>query len=144
MGIFDIFKKKGEKQSTNQKRAEEKRNYLNIYYHDYSLEEGIDGNHPKKVTQDSGLEYFKKLTNDRDNFIGFTDNKNKSIQFAQEEEGKWLVDIPNPPSFINFQQYADFNECIGIIKTIFQMEKVIEFPKMVKVNIMEETLDDVL
>lgn len=54
------------------------------------------------------------------------------------------IAIPNPPSFINDQQFANSEECLKIISTIFERNKIVSFPEMRKVDIMNETLEEKL
>ncbi len=138
MGLFDFLKKDKNNQQNRETVG------IKLFYYDNNFDEGIKSNAAEETKQDIALNFFKELSKDSHSFIGFEDSINKCIQFAWQEKDIWLVDIPNPPDFINFQQYANEAECIAIIKTVYKTQKITKLPKMVKVKIMEETLEDVL
>ncbi len=89
------------------------------------------------------LTEFYELSDEKGSFFGIKTKKGV-IQFAWEDEDNWLVDLPNPPSFLNPQRYASYDECVEIIKSIFKGILPENVDGLVKVKIMEETLDTVL
>ncbi len=117
---------------------------MKVFYQDYVIDEGIESNDPREADLSFALELFYELTDDKDNFYGIIDSEERCIQFAWESQDKWLVDIPNPPDFMNYQKYADYDECVDMIKRVYELGKVIQFEGMIKVDIMKETLDEKL
>ncbi|MET4083230.1 hypothetical protein ABIB40_003199 [Pedobacter sp. UYP30] len=117
---------------------------MKIYYHDYYTDEGIDTYNPREADLPYTLDIFYNLTDEENNFFGIVDGNNRCIQFAWENQDKWLVDIPNPPSDLNYQTYADYDGCIAMIKDVYQLNKVVRFEGMVEVDAMKETLNEVL
>lgn len=117
---------------------------MKLFYYDAYLDEGIESDEANKTNYNEAIVYFYNLTDEEGGFLGLTDNHNQSIQFLWISQDKWLVDIPIPPDFKNPQQYADHDECIEIIKKVYELDKVISFETMKIVDTMNETLDDVL
>ena len=117
---------------------------MKIFYHNYKTQQGIPSDNSQSATVSQTLEIFSGLNAETDNFLGIIDNADKSIQFILEAEDKWLVDIPNPPDFINDQQFGTYEECIKIITKIYNENIVVPLHGMKKVDIMNETLDEVL
>lgn len=117
---------------------------MKIYFHNYITREGIPSENPQNQHLLEALEIFSSLNYSTENFFGIIDPSDKTIQFVLEDENKWLVDITNLPSLVNDQQFANFAECIEIITKTFDENKVNIFPKMIKVDIMNESLQDLL
>lgn len=117
---------------------------MKIFFHNYATRQGIASDTPQTGSVFQALEIFSTLNSSTENYFGIIDDSEKTIQFVLEAENKWLVDIPNLPDFINDQQFADDEKCIEIINKIFEANKIIVFPEMRKVNIMNETLDEKL
>ena len=122
---------------------------MKVFYENYSLEKGISGENALLTNEKFVLDLFyefldESLELEQDSFLGIIDENNTTLQFIALED-KWLVEIPNPPSLINYQMYVNYGEeCIDLIKECFAFGKVKVFPDMVKVDIMNESLDDVL
>lgn len=116
---------------------------MKIYYHDYYMDEGIDANEPREVDLALALELFYELTDEENNFFGITDDNNeKCIQFLYMEQNMWLVDIPIPPDFINYQKKADYEECVSIIRNVFKEKKINPVAGMIRVDTMKTTFDE--
>lgn len=103
---------------------------------DNSLEEDLD--------LEQALAEFYYLTAIEGSFFGIVDSEEKCIQFAWLSKDKFLVDIPNPPDFINYQKYAGYEECVEMIKRVYALNEVVQFSGMVKVDINREGLDEML
>ncbi|MCW3166950.1 hypothetical protein OMO38_00280 [Chryseobacterium sp. 09-1422] len=117
---------------------------MKIYFHNYMTREGVPSDDPQYADLLQALEIFSGLNDSTENFFGIIDPSAKIIQFVLEAENQWLVEIPNLPSHVNDQQYANFAECIEIITSTFDENRVKIFPKMIKVDIMNESLQDLL
>ncbi|WP_461532115.1 hypothetical protein [Sinomicrobium sp.] len=118
---------------------------MKIYYWDYYSDEGIASDTPREADLEFALDVFYGLTDEEDNFFGVVDPKEKSIQFIFVEQDKWLVDIPSPPDFINHQKYADYDECIALIKAFYAGQDIPATNKgFCEVDVKTETLNDVL
>lgn len=90
------------------------------------------------------LTEFYELSDEMGTFFGIqTDNG--LIQFAWEDEDKWLVEVPNDSKNRKFlQRFATYDECVEIIKSIFEGVLPVNIKGLVHVKIMEETLSTVL
>lgn len=117
---------------------------MKIYFHNYVTREGIPSDNPQYADLQQAIEIYSSLNDSTENFFGIIDSSDKVIQFVLEAENQWLVEIPNLPGLINDQQFANFAECIEIITNTFDANKVKIFPKMIKVDIMNESLQDLL
>ena len=117
---------------------------MKVFYQDYTIDQGIESNDPREANLSLALEIFYELTDDENNFFGIEDSEERCIQFFWISQDKWLVDIPKPPDFINYQKYADYDECIEMIKRVYELNEVVQFAGMIKVDIMNESLDDKL
>ena len=116
---------------------------MKIYYHDYYIDKGIDANEPREVDLALALELFYELTDEENNFFGITDDNNeKCIQFLYMEQNTWIVDIPIPPDFINYQKKADYEECVSIIRNVFKEKKINPVAGMIRVDTMKTTFDE--
>ena len=63
------------------------------YYKNDGIEY-IDGTKPKEVTIEVALKEVDRLPTTEDNFIGFINEKEDTIQFSRYEEDSWLLDVP--------------------------------------------------
>ncbi len=117
---------------------------MKIFFHNYKTREGIPSDTPQIGNISQAFEIFSTLNSETENYFGIIDDADITMQFVLEAQDKWLVDIPNPPSFINDQQFANSEECLKIISTIFERNKIVSFPEMRKVDIMNETLEEKL
>lgn len=70
------------------------------------------------------------------------DNLSKQIPALNKIPYEGRLKVPNPLDFINDQQFADDEKCTEIINKIFEANKIVVFPEMRKVDIMNETLDE--
>ncbi len=116
---------------------------MKLYYTNYATGEGIDAENPIEVEAQYVVDTFLDLLDERDNFLGLIDDDGKCIQFINEDS-RWLMDIPNPPDFINQQTYLNDRECVNLIVDIVENNKISTNMKLYSVNTMEETLADVL
>ena len=122
---------------------------MKVFYENYGLEKGIPAEKAKMADEEYALSIFYEFLDEslglyQDSFLGIIDENDTTLQFMALED-RWLVEIPNPPSLINYQMYLDYGEeCIDLIKDCFALGKIEVLPGMVKVDIMNETLDDVL
>ncbi|MGF7108289.1 hypothetical protein [Treponema pedis] len=103
---------------------------IKVFYYDYALEHGID--EPRIVDLQTALQCFYELTDESDNFFGLVDDDDKCIQFMYLDTDEWLVDIPCPPDFVNWQKTADYDECVAIIKEVYKNNRIIPIRGMVK------------
>lgn len=117
---------------------------MKIYFHNYITRQGIPSEEAQNANVIQALEIFTSLNDSTENFFGITDDSEKTMQFLLEDEDRWLVEIPNLPSLINDQKFATFYECIEIITKIFEENKVSVLPGMIKVDIMNESLQDLI
>ncbi|QOW59968.1 hypothetical protein [Treponema pedis] len=103
---------------------------IKVFYYDYALEHGID--EPRIVDLQTALQWFYELTDESDNFFGLVDDNDRCIQFMYVDTDEWLVDIPCPPDFVNWQKTADYDECVAIIKEVYKNNRIIPIRGMVK------------
>jgi hypothetical protein len=96
------------------------------------------------LSEDGILDNFYNLYNEEGSFWGIEDNEGNILQFCWLYDNTWLVDIPVPPDFVNYQKKADYEECILIIRNILSDNKVNPVEGMVRVDTMNTTLDKVL
>ncbi len=97
---------------------------MKLFYQNYTTDTGVEGNTPIELDLHQVLEIFENLQLEEDNFLGLIDEKEKCIQFVNEGDNTWLVDIPNPPTFENLQAYATYDECVSLIKKIYKENKI--------------------
>jgi hypothetical protein len=62
---------------------------------------------------------FKKLPADKSSFLGLENTGGKILQFAWEDNDKWLIDIPDMDTMTTQQKFATGIECVQIIREIF-------------------------
>lgn len=117
---------------------------MKIFFHNYKTRQGIPSDDPQHANITQALEIFSTLSSETENYFGMIDDADKTIQFVLEANNRWLVDIPNPPEFINDQQFATDEECIEILIKLFERNKIVSFYGMKKVNILEETLEEII
>jgi len=89
------------------------------------------------LSEDAVIDSFYKLYDENGSFWGIEDNEGKILQFYWLYDDTWLVDIPVPPDFINYQKKADYEECILIIKNILKEKKINPVVGMIKVDTMK-------
>lgn len=94
------------------------------------------------LSLDTCVKEFLDLSKVEGSFLGIKDCNNKIIQFYYLQSDKLLADIPNPPSFINYQAWVNPEETIKMIYKIYEKQKVMLFPDMVKIDIKNSTLDE--
>ena len=104
------------------------------------LEDEIDIS-KEKLSEDEIIDSFYKLYDEDGSFWGIEDNEGKILQFCWLYSDTWLVDIPVPPDFINYQKKADYEECILIIKNVLKEKKVNPIAGMIRIDTMKTTLD---
>jgi len=84
------------------------------------------------------------LSDEEGSFLGIK-TKKKTIQFAYEDDDKWLVDIPyDMKNFICLQKYVNYDECTEIIRSIFYGTPPEKIEGLTKINIMSETLNEII
>ncbi len=111
-----------------------------VFLYDSELEyELLD----EELHLNEALTEFYELSEIEGSFFGVK-TLGEVIQFSWEDVDKWLIDLPNPPSFLNFQRYANYDECVETIKIVFNGVSPKEVKNLTKVNIKSETLDGVL
>ena len=113
---------------------------MKIFSFDPELDNSVDDD----LDLEEALEEFYYLTDVEGTFFGIEDSEERCIQFAWISQDKWLVDIPKPPDFVNYQKYADYDECVEMIKRVYELNEVVQFVGMIKVDTMNESLDDKL
>lgn len=116
---------------------------MKIFYTNYATNEEINSDNPIELDKQSIVDIFLNLVDSEESFLGLIDDTENIIQFVNEED-KWLLDIPNPPSFINKQAYLKDTQCLNLIIEILEKNKIEVNTTLYNVNIMEETLSEVL
>ncbi|RPD94297.1 hypothetical protein EGM88_12590 [Aureibaculum marinum] len=116
---------------------------MKVFYTNYATDKGIDSENAIEIDTQSVVDIFLDLVDSEDSFLGLVDENNNVIQFSNEEN-QWLLDIPNPPNFKNMQAYLKDTECLNLIVEILNKNKIKTNMKLYEVNIMEETLSEVL
>lgn len=105
---------------------------MKIFYWDYNLNEGIE--EPIKVDLQTALNLFYEVTEEPNNFFCVIDDNQKAIQFLCLDDDKWLVDIPSPPNFNNYQIKTDLEGCAYMIKEVFKQNRILIFEGMQRVQ----------
>lgn len=93
---------------------------------------------------EKALEKFYELSDEDGSFFGVSNNNDIVIQFAWVDDNKWLVDIPIEVGKYSLQKYANYDECVDLIKSFYQGKSITKIAGLHKVPIMEATLDEVL
>jgi len=93
------------------------------------------------LTEEEIINNFYELYDEQGSFWGIEDNAGKVLQFYWLYDETWLVDIPVPPDFINYQKKADYEECVLIIKNILKEKKINPIAGMIRVDTMKTTID---
>lgn len=106
---------------------------IKIFYYDYELDQGIED--PHVVDLQTALKLFYEITDEPNNFFGLVDSYDKCIQFIYLDNGEWLIDIPCPPDFLNWQKTTDYDECVHIIKEVYIANHIVNVKGMIKQNI---------
>ncbi len=88
-----------------------------FYYDELNNEEAND----KEATIEIALDDFYKLSDNEKSFFGIINKKGEVIQFTWEDEDTWLIDIPyDVENKKSLQKHGNYEECVRIIKLIFQ------------------------
>lgn len=75
-------------------KTSEVRSDTNLRFYKDDGKEYISAEAPKEVTLEIALTEIDKLSTIEGNFIGFTGEKEETIQFVRFEENAWLIDVP--------------------------------------------------
>lgn len=111
--------------------------YLYDAEYDYELQD-------EELNLQEALKEFYELSDGDGSFFGIK-TETKTTQFAWVADDKWLVDIPyDMEKRICLQKYADYDECVEIIKSVFSGIAPDKLIGLVKLNMMSETLDEIL
>jgi len=105
------------------------------------LEEDLDIS-KNRLSAEEIIKNFYELYDEQGSFWGIEDDDGTILQFYWLQDDIWLVDIPVPPTFINYQKKADYEECTLIIKNILKEKKVHTISGMIRVDTMKTTLDE--
>lgn len=114
---------------------------MKIFLYDTEIDNEVNDH---KAGLEEALDEFYALSDEDGSFFGIEDSNNKILQFSWEDDNKWLIDIPVEPGKYSLQKYANYEECIDLIKNFYQGEKPTEIAGLHQVYIMEFTLDEVL
>ncbi len=90
---------------------------MKYFFNNEKTGESIDT--PVEADLETVLNAFRNLPADRSSFLGLENNAGKILQFAWEDQNKWLVDIPDMQTMTAKQRFATDNDCIEIITGIF-------------------------
>ena len=93
---------------------------IKLFYYDFFLDDGIESENAIEVTFEKTLEKFYNLSEDERSFLGIKTNENTTIQFQWLKENMWLIDIPQIPKRGSLQKKCEYDECVNIIKSIFE------------------------
>ena len=85
-----------------------------------------------EYTIENILDDFYQMYDEKGAFWGIKDDCDRIIQFYWLEADMWLVDIPNPPLFKNYQKISRYDECVDIIKKVLREGKVVVIEGMVQ------------
>lgn len=98
---------------------------MKVFLYDVETDYEFDDSQTNDETDlETALDEFYNLSEEDGSFFGVIDEQDNCIQFVWEAQDKWLVDIPKPPSFLNLQKFADYDECVDIIKKYFTQKKL--------------------
>lgn len=97
-----------------------------------------------EVNLEKALDEFYELSEEDGSFFGLKDSSGNFIQFAWTSENKWLLDIPIEPPKLSLQRYANYDECVGIIKAAYEGKHYSEIQELYRIPVMETTLDEFL
>lgn len=111
--------------------------YLYDVESDYELQD-------EELNLEQAITEFYELSDLEGSFFGINTTK-EPLQFAWENDDKWLVDIPaDIEKMLCLQKYASYEECIEIIKSIFSGTNPKDIDGLVQLNMMTENLDEIL
>jgi hypothetical protein len=100
------------------------------------LEDDIDIS-KRALSEEFIVDSFYKLYDEDGSFWGIEDDEGTILQFCWLHDDIWLVDIPVPPDFINYQKEADYEECVLLIKKVLKEKKVTPVSGMIRVDTMK-------
>ncbi len=92
---------------------------MQIFYTDYDTDDFIEANNPKDVDLEKAINSFYDLTDSKDNFWGIITPNNLKLQFLFISTDKWLADIPDAERRGSYQKHLTYNECIVLIKYVY-------------------------
>ncbi len=102
---------------------------MKVFLYDIETDEERE---PEEYTLDEALEEFYYLSEEEDSFLGIIDDEDRCIQFLFVSDNKWLVDIPRVAENYTLQKYADYDECVAMIKKVYELNKIVEFAGLKK------------
>lgn len=91
-----------------------------LFYNDEYLNEEITSNNAIEVTLDDVLNRFYNLSEADGSFLGIKNEFNKIRQFAWINDNVWQLDIPEIAEMGSYQKECTYEECVTIIKSLFQ------------------------
>lgn len=113
------------------------------FMYDKETENGFD---EEVLSLEEAIEEFYYLSDEDGSFFGLVSENRQVIQFSWEKEDIWNVDIPLKSTFqsddtrTSLQKYANYDECINIIKNVYEEKNIYN---LYKVLIMKETLENI-
>lgn len=117
---------------------------MKIFYYDAYKDEGIESKKTTEASKERAIKYFFELTDFDGTFFGVINDEEKVVQFAWQDDNKWLVDIPyDIANYMSLQKYATYEKCVNIIKAVYSGTPPEKINGLTKVNIKENTLDEV-
>lgn len=69
---------------------------MQAFYCCYSTEEQVPANAPVPVTRDESVALAQRVLLGRDDFLGFVDNADRTVQMILEVNGGVVLDVPVP------------------------------------------------
>ena len=90
---------------------------MKFFFNNEKTGESVDT--PVEAKVGDVLTVFDNLPADRSSFLGLEDNSGRILQFAWEDNNKWLVDIPDMQTKTARQKFATDSDCREIIRGIF-------------------------
>jgi len=88
-----------------------------------SLRKHIPSSDPEKISLEAALKEIELLSSEKelsDNFIGFVNEKEETVQFIRREKGFWLLDIPITEDGI-------YSHSINKVLTLAEVKEVVFF-----------------
>jgi hypothetical protein len=65
-----------------------------LKYYKYDGKTQIDTTKPKEISLENALKEIGNFPTVRDNYIGFVNEEDGTIQFIKENDDSWLIDVP--------------------------------------------------